>query len=519
MKSNNPKKVLLICEGTFPFNTGGVSTWANDLCSKISDTDFIVYSINANVEAIPKYAIGENIKSIIQVPMWSPEEPLDCVDYNIKYSDVLLRKEQTTTKIIKSLFLEHFIAFIKEIYAENTDILALDHCFYKMWSYFQVYDYKITMCSDSVWRAFHTTVKKLLPQDELVEVTLEEVTIGLRWIYRFLIPMAIDVPKVDISHVTISGVAVIPALALKYQNDTPILVTEHGVFIRERLISISSSDYSYFLKKMLIRFSESITKLVYHHATKITTVSKFNMSWETYYGAEIGKIEVIYNGVDHTKFRPVSKPKHLQNVPTVVAAARIFDLKDILTMIRTCNEVRKVIPEVQFLIYGNKDAVPEYTDSCEELIRELSLEENFHLKGFHDSPHQLYAEGDISILTSISEGFPYTVIESMSCGIPVVSTDVGGVSEALDDQCGVICKPKDYVEIGNSVIRLLSNEDLRKQMGLNARKKVIENFTLENFIRAFEDTYENLNCNRQVKLNYKRSVKKQILPQEYYAGE
>ena len=209
------------------------------------------------------------------------------------------------------------------------------------------------------------------------------------------------------------------------------------------------------------------------------------------------KIEVIYNGIDHTVFTPAEKPKHLQGIPTVVAAARIFELKDIITMIRSCDIVRKVIPNVKYLVYGDKKAVPEYTLECENLIDELNLRDNFVLAGFHEKPHLLYSEGDISILTSISEGFPYTVLESMSCGIPVISTDVGGVTEALDDKCGFICKPKDYVEIGNRVIELLQNEPLRIKMGIYARNKVIENFTIGKFIHKYEIAYDKV-CNKEL---------------------
>lgn len=485
-------KVLLITEGTYPYNTGGVSTWAHSLCSEVRNVDYTLYAINAVVESKTQYPITPSVKKIIQVPMWSPEEPFDCVDYDVKYSTILNSRENTTEVKIAKEFCPVFEKFINEIYAENHAVKILDDCFKAMWQFFQSYDYKITMTSESVWNSFCKIIKVNLNQTELEAITLEQLTTGMRWIYRFLIPIAIDVPKVDISHITISGIAVLPALALKYKYNTPMMVTEHGVFIRERLIAISASDYSYFLKKMLINFSECITKLVYHHSEIIITVNKFNMSWEKYYGADVDKIKVIYNGVDPNFFKPVEKPAHLKNIPTVVAAARIFDLKDILTMIETANVVRKTIPDVQFLVYGNKDAVPEYTDECEALIKELGVEKNFYLKGFHDRPELLFAEGDISILTSISEGFPYTVIESMSCGIPVVATDVGGVSEALDDSCGFICKPKDYNEIAEKVIILLQNEQLRRFMGENARKKIIENFTIENFITAFEDTYEEL---------------------------
>ena len=484
--------VLLITEGTYPFNFGGVSTWAHSLCEKISNVSYSLYSINAVVESKPKYSLSSNVKKVIQVPMWSPEEPLDCVDYDIKYSSILKRREITTEKRILSSFVPYFKNFIQEIYSEKQSAVVLNECMFNMWKFFQKYDYKVTISSEAVWNTFCETVKSVLPQEELKEVSLEDVTTAMRWIYRFMIPIAIEVPKSDISHVTISGIAVLPALSLKYKYNTPILVTEHGVFIRERLIAISAADYSYFLKKMLIHFSECITKLVYYHASQITTVSKFNIAWEKFYGADVNKIKLIYNGVDHNFFKPREKPLHLKDIPTVVAAARIFDLKDILTMIRTCDVVRKTIPTVKFLVYGNKDAVPEYTEKCEKLITDLGVEENFILAGFHENPELIYSEGDISILTSISEGFPYTVIESMSCGIPVISTDVGGVSEALDDTCGYICKPKDYNEIAEKVIKLLQNKQLRDWMGENAREKVKDNFTIENFILDFEKTYESL---------------------------
>jgi len=105
-------------------------------------------------------------------------------------------------------------------------------------------------------------------------------------------------------------------------------------------------------------------------------------------------------------------------------------------------------------------------------------------------PHNIFPEGDISILTSISEGFPYTVLESMSCGVPVVATDVGGVNEALGEGCGYACKPKDAEEIGQRVIDILYNDDLRKNMGLNARGRVLENFTIDKFIAQYEEVYD-----------------------------
>lgn len=490
--------VMLILEGTYPFNGGGVSTWAHMLCNDVKNANFTLYSINADFESKSKYKLSDNVTNVIQVPMWSPLEPQEMIDYGKKYFKIISIKEKNDLEKINEIFIPIFQDLLRHIFSNTRDVRAFDETMKKMWRYFQKHDYKKTMKSESVWRTFCYMVSELNGDDENEKVTLFDLTSGMRWIYRFLIPLSINVPRVDVSHLTLSGFPVIPALVLKYKYGTPMVVTEHGVFIRERLLAINSSEYSFFLKKMLIKFSECVTELVYYKADKILSVNKFNMKWEKLYGADPNKIEVIYNGIDHQLFKPLPKPSHLKDIPTVVAAARIFDLKDIITMIKSCAVAQKQIPNIQYLVYGDNNAVPEYTAECERLIDELGIRANFKLAGYHSKPHELFCEGDISILTSISEGFPYTVLESMSCGIPVVATDVGGVTEALDENCGFICKPKDYVEIGNSVVTLLKDKALRERMGEYAREKVIRNFTIDKFIHAYENVYEQV-ANKEVK--------------------
>lgn len=488
---NKKYDVLLILEGTYPYNGGGVSTWSHMLCNDIKNANFILYSINAQYESKSKYELSNNIKDIVQVPLWSPLEPQEMINYGKHFYTIVDEKEELNEATIKEEFVPVFKRMITNIYSDTRKAEDFDDIIYRMWRFFQSHDYKKTMQSMVVWRAFCDLVVEL-SRNTKEEATLNDLTFGMRWIYRFLIPLSIDVPKADISHLTISGFPVIPALVLKYKYNTPMIATEHGVFIRERLLAINSSEYSFFLKKLLIKFSESITELVYYKADLILSVNKFNMIWEKFYGANPEIIEVIYNGIDHNLFVPAPKPKTLEGIPTVVAAARIFDLKDIITMIKSCEVVKREIPNVQYLVYGDNNAVPEYTKECEDLIAELELQDNFKLAGYHSKPHQLFCEGDISILTSISEGFPYTVLESMSCGIPVVATDVGGVYEALDENCGFLCKPKDHEEIGKCVIHLLQNEKIRKEMGVNARRKVIDNFTIGKFIKEYEEAYEKI---------------------------
>ena len=490
-------KVMLITEGTYPYNGGGVSTWAHILCDRVNNVDFTLYSINAFFEEKPKYELSENVEKVIQVPLWTPDEPYDYVSYGEEYYKTVGKKEWTTDECVKEKFLPLFERLLTFVYEEDQDMQLLDLLFRELWLYFEDYDYKETMRNKHVWKTYVDIVASHIVKKNNPSAALMDITVGMRWIYRFLIPLAIvDLPKVDISHLTLSGFPLIPALIANYKYGTPIILTEHGVFIRERLLAINNSEYPFFLKNMLIKFSETIARLVYYKSEAIISVNIFNKKWEVLYGANPDKIKVIYNGIDHTLFKPREKPAPLKDVPTVVAAARIFELKDVLTMIKACGVVAKEIPQVQFLVYGDDQAVPDYTKECTDLIEDLKLKNNFQLMGPKSDPHLIFPEGDLSILTSISEGFPYTVIESMSCGIPVVATDVGGVKEALDEGSGFVCKPKNHEEIGQRVIQLLQNEELRFQMGEHARKRVVENFTLKNFIEQYEEVYQQVNATK-----------------------
>lgn len=508
-------KVMLVLEGTYPYYDGGVSTWAHTLCDRVENADFVLYSITANYNTKLKYDLPSSVKQLIQVPLWSPDEPGDYTNNGADYTETIIKKNRTTERIVS----QHFVPLLEEllthIYYDIQDPSRLDRLFILMWHYFKQFNFKETMLKQQVWDAYREFICSIGVSEGEPEPKLLELTTGMRWLYRLLTPLSIPVPKVDVVHLTMSGFALLPALIANYKFNAPIVLTEHGVFIRERLLAINSSGYSFFLKKFLIRFSENIARLAYYKADVILSVNQFNKKWELQYGAVPEKLRVAYNGIDHTLFKPRPKPIHLCQTPTVVALARIFDLKDITTMIRSCAVVKRKIPNVEFIVYGDNTSVPEYTEECEALITELELKNNFKLMGPRSCPQELFCEGDISILTSVSEGFPYTVLESMSCGIPVVATDVGGTAEALDDQIsGFICKPRDPEAIGTRVIQLLTDKDLREQMSRNARKRIIENFTMAKFIETYEQAYNEVHYKLQPSI----SIPERVLSLKDYAS-
>jgi glycosyltransferase involved in cell wall biosynthesis len=482
--------VMLVLEGTYPFNAGGVSTWAHTICQQMHGVDFTLCALTANYCTQSKFQLPKSVKDLLQIPMWAPEEPAAYPTFDIPYNDILDQKSRTTRVVIQERFLPPFQSFLAHLYDEQDDISAFHAVLYELWEYFRTYDYSVTLKSQIVWNAYVNFMDRYGADGIIPVPVMMDLTIGMRWLFRLLLPLSIPMPKVDLVHLTMSGFALLPALAAKYAYGTPIILTEHGVFIRERLLAINSSGYSFFLKDFLIRFSESIAKLAYFTSERIYSVNRFNQSWEKRYGAAPHKLECIYNGIDYHRFVPREKSVPLKHNPTVVALARIFELKDIITMIDTCAIVRTQIPNVQFFVYGDTESVPEYTARCLQHIESLQLKENFFLMGAQPNPHELFVNGDISILTSISEGFPYTVLESLSCGIPVVATDVGGTAEALDHgKSGFICKPKDAESLAHRCVQLLQNNELRAQMGEHARRRIIALFSEERFVAAYQKVY------------------------------
>lgn len=96
---------------------------------------------------------------------------------------------------------------------------------------------------------------------------------------------------------------------------------------------------------------------------------------------------------------------------------------------------------------------------------------------------------DIYVCSSIKEGFPYSILEAMAAGLPIVSTAVGGIPEALEDgRSGLLVPPRDPHALAEALKRLIDNPDFAKTLGTRARERV-KNFALEKMLRETEKVY------------------------------
>jgi glycosyltransferase involved in cell wall biosynthesis len=273
-----------------------------------------------------------------------------------------------------------------------------------------------------------------------------------------------------------------------------MILTEHGVYLREQNLFLSRFRRLFFCKQFLLNLITAVVRANYHFADVVTPVCHYNTRWELAHGTPQQKIRVIYNGVDPDVFAPAPRPVDAR--PHVVATARIDPLKDIETFLRVAARVRETHRGVRFTVFGAV-ADREYFDRCLALRRELQLDDVVAMGEATSDVVGAYADADVVLLTSISEAFPYSVIEAMSCERAVVASDVGGVSEALED-CGILVKPRDDAAFAAAVTRLLDDRTLRERYASRARRRVLEEFRLSSSVSAYLDLYRELGHQRAV---------------------
>ena len=486
--------VLMTTEGTYPYGAGGVSTWCDALLRNTPEVRYTLLPIMMNPHIEARFDPPSNVRSIVNVPLWGIEEPSEFA-VDTTFAALYEKKRRTTDDAIEAGFLAHFRTFLECVNSGN-DPAAFGRVLVQLEDWFARYDYAATMKSRPVWDAFVDVMQTFarraaasLPPEARVHQlpSLFDLTECLRWLYRFLIVLTVRVPAVSVTHTTAAAFCGIPCITAKVRRGTPMIVTEHGVYLREQNLFLSRFRRLFFCKQFLLNLITAVVRANYHFADVVAPVCHYNTRWELAHGTPQHKIRVIYNGVDPEVFAP--SPKRT-SAPHVIGTARIDPLKDIETFLRVAQRVRETHREVRFTIYGSAPD-REYYEKCLALRRELGLEDVVTMGDVAEDVVTAYRDADVVLLTSISEAFPYSVIEAMACERAVVASDVGGVGEALEE-CGLLVRPRDVDGFASAVRQLLDDVPLRARIGRRARARVLEEFRLDASIQSYLDLYKRL---------------------------
>lgn len=187
----------------------------------------------------------------------------------------------------------------------------------------------------------------------------------------------------------------------------------------------------------------------------------------------------------------------LGDAPLVGIVARLVPIKAHEVFLAAAVRVRQQRPSAQFLIVGDG----ELRTSLEEQSAALGLTDAVRFLGWRADIDRLYADLDVVALTSRNEGSPVALIEAMAAGVPVVSTDVGGVADLVEHGVsGLLAPMDDAAGIAGHILTLLGDPAMRHAMGVHGRTKVADTYDAGRLVTDIETLYEDLVREQRVEL-------------------
>ncbi|HIP21036.1 MAG TPA: DUF3492 domain-containing protein [Sulfurimonas sp.] len=487
--------IMLVAEGTYPYIRGGVSSWIHQLITGLAEYDFGIIFIGSSEGDYGDtlYDFPANLKHIE-------------VHYLFEDKKHLPKKRNGNKKAFSTL--RTFYKEIKKDYPQIPPSMKKISFFTK----------EVTMedflYSKESWYFMQEIYNKNCPDVPFVDFfwTLRNMHAPI-WKIASIIE---NMPKTKLFHAPSTGYAGFLSFLGSHDKDVPFLLTEHGIYTRERKIDMLSAKWikyhapalledspkeMNYVKGMWVRFFEKIGHLSYSSADSIISLYPGAKEIQHEYGAPENKTIVIPNGVDMQRLNALVKKRPTPIPKVVTLIGRVVSIKDIKTFIRAIAVAQKTIPEIEGWIVGGMEEEQKYADECVAMVSAFSLQNNISFLGFQQIDDILPKSGLLT-LTSISEGMPLVILEGFAAGLPCVSTDVGSCRDlihgALDEDdiaigsAGAITSIANSQELAKHYIRFLEDEVLWKSAQENALKRVEKYYQQEQFLEQYRTLYKRM---------------------------
>ena len=382
---------------------------------------------------------------------------------------------QTKLCVVTHTFLPHVGGIERVVYEQckrlmkkQFEPMVLTHRNYTAKSY--VFDGISVRCYDSLNIGFRLGIPYAIPQVNSFKTFLETIKAN------------------DLIHV--HGHPYLPSflaakIAKRYSK--PLVLTQHNTFI----------EYNNIFDTVEKLNDLAVGKQVLMEADKIIVVSNATRNYILSLGADPAKIEVLHNGVDLERFKPLPDVKGdmrkklgiPEDACVVLTVRRLVYKNGIDTLLDSAEIAVKKNPTLVFVVVGRG---PDF-EEVKERIAQLSMQRNFRLTGFvsdEDLPFY-YNVADVFALPSKSgEGLPLVALEAMACGLPVAATNVGGISEVLNEDYGRLVPPNVPDALAEAVVEL-SSKDLAT-LKVKLRKMMEQKYSWERNVEKLGKIYEEL---------------------------
>jgi glycosyltransferase involved in cell wall biosynthesis len=482
--------ILLICEGTFPYIKGGVSSWIYQLITGLKDFSFGVIflgGIESDYKDI-KYDLPDNLIHL---------------ETHFLFEEINRLGEKR--KIEGNMELYDKMTQLHNWFRKNDENLSDE---IKHLNFYDKIDQKQFLYSRESFKFITKEYNNNCPDVPFIEYfwTVRNTHAAI-WV---ITDIAKNVPKFKIVHSPSTGYAGFLASFLKNTYNKKFVLTEHGIYFLERKIDImisnwikeyrinllKDSDEKNYIKEIWIKFFKGINKFAYDTADLIVSLYSEGQKQQILLGADREKTLIIPNGVNIKNFT-YDKNKY-NNIPKAVALiGRIVPIKDVKTFITAFKIASDKLKNLEGFVVGPFDEDREYYDECIELTKTLNVENQIKFTGYMNI-NEILTKIGLLTLTSISEGMPLVVLEGFASGIPAVLSDVGSCKELIygkDEEDIKLGKAGEIVPVANSAgfanayVNILSDKKLWKRYSDVSYERVRRYYDEEKLLNKYKEIY------------------------------
>ena len=463
-------RICLILEGCYPFINGGVSTWMHQYIREMPEHEFVLWVIGAKAEDRDKfvYTLPDNVSEVHQVFL---DDALRVKDSGVFRHRFTAEERKALRDLVSSDHPDWDLLFdMYQVRRINPMSYLKSESFLEILTKTCEEEFPFIAFSD----AFHSVRSRLLP---------------------ILYLLGTEIPQADVYHAICTGYGGMLAAMGAHINKKPLLLTEHGIYTREREEEIIRAKWvARAFKPHWVRFFYMLSDLVYSRAFRVTSLFTRAMYTQIDMGCAPEKCRVVENGISYERLCDIPL-KQEDGIVDIGAVVRLAPIKDIKTMIYAFFELTCRRDDVRLHIMGGVDD-EEYAAECYALVEQLGIGDKILFTG-RVNIVEYFEKLDFTLLTSISEGQPLSVLESFAARRPCVTTDVGCCNELLDGapgdtlgKAGYFVPPMQRERLADAMELLCESRELRLKMGEIGQRRAYEYYRYNIMLTKYRNLYK-----------------------------
>jgi glycosyltransferase involved in cell wall biosynthesis len=493
---------MLLLEGTFPFVSGGVSSWVNQIIRGFPDLRFGICFIGSRRSdyGAPRYALPDNVVHLEAHFMHETNQAPPT-------------RAQRGDRRAFELSLEMHWKFRVPYRAEGANLPLSEelHKVLPLMEEGQPLDEPAFLYSQAAWATITEQYRKFCTDPSFVDYfwTVRIMHMPLWLLHR----VSRNLIPARCYHSVSTGYAGLLGALLKHRTGRPLILSEHGIYTKERKIDLFQSEWihdnrgvfekdpsqiSYF-RDVWMRFFEVLGRLCYEASDDIVALYEINRQRQIADGAAPEKTRNIPNGIDLPRLSKLRASRPASPPPVLCLIGRVVPIKDVKTFIRAMRTVVNLMPGAQGWIAGPEDEDPEYAQECRSIAQGLGLQDSVRFLGFQKIDELMPRIG-LVVLSSISEALPLVLLEGFAAGVPAVATDVGSCRQllyGLDEEdrslgaAGAVVNIADPEMLARAAVGLLSDGARWHAAQAAGIARVERYYTQEMMFRQYRALYEN----------------------------